>query len=189
MSPPDANNYASTAWLDLTISYGSPMGLTWSMWNSVVPANAWYYVYISCDNQPWELLDSTQNMYYYFDAGDSVHSSCKFRVLFVDSSGCMGYSGINTFIVNSAEMINSSNQNCFATYPNPASDKLFLSFESSVRNNSIEMFDVYGRKYQVNIFLGSPDNTYEIDVSDLSPGIYYIRSSVCGEVRKLLILR
>jgi len=63
-------------------------------------------------------------------------------------------------------------------FPNPVTDKITVSFESSQKNNiSIELFNIYGQKVQT-LFSGSTNSGMyqeQFDVSGLIDGFYFIR--------------
>ena len=74
-------------------------------------------------------------------------------------------------------------------FPSPTRDKIILDFHNSkIRNLRIEVFDIYGKKSDLNIenkMFGNDKNV--IDMSSLSKGIYFvgITFNFKGEERKL----
>ena len=61
----------------------------------------------------------------------------------------------------------------FSVYPNPANDKLFLKYKSSIVSDKISysITDIYGR----TISQEKLNNAESIDISMLSDGVYFIR--------------
>lgn len=57
-------------------------------------------------------------------------------------------------------------------YPNPASDKLFITSNNLLEMDKISIFDILGKKQSVN-FIKKPDYI-EASVESLSDGLYYI---------------
>ncbi len=67
----------------------------------------------------------------------------------------------------------------FNIYPNPATSKLTIQFNSrSQKNISLELFNVYGQKLKIihEGIISSSGLNKSIDISDLSSGIYFIKS-------------
>ena len=73
-------------------------------------------------------------------------------------------------------------------YPNPADNYLQVNIEgNNISNYQYEIFDSFGRIHQSNISTDSP-----IDISNLSPGIYFIRINYPGKkavTKKFIIIR
>jgi hypothetical protein len=78
---------------------------------------------------------------------------------------------------------------CFDVFPIPANIKLNIHSEFIKDKSQIELGDVYGRIYLLELQPIDLKNTYSIDVSSLSPGIYYLREPGCQQVVKVLIMR
>lgn len=77
-------------------------------------------------------------------------------------------------------------------YPNPATGKVFLAFaEPTGERMQVQLFSHTGSLVR-NGLLPKGTGTFEMDVSDLSRGVYFVRVLRAGEVigtRKLLIMR
>jgi hypothetical protein len=183
ISTPTCSNIVSTIKLNVNISYGNPPGLNWSA-SGVLPANPWYYIYASCNGQPWALLDSTQQTNYLLDNGDTW--GCQFLVLLNDQAGCSNASTISYYGIGEKDI---SNRNCFDIFPNPAYDKLDVRFNVSAENKVIELYDIYGRRHVMTFLDNKTASEITMDVSSLSPGIYYLRNPECTGAEKVLILR
>ncbi len=77
-------------------------------------------------------------------------------------------------------------------YPNPASNEIQLSFNSSVTTMAyVSIIDMIGREVRlVNKEVVSGMNNLKVDVSDLRQGVYMVKTSVNGKVsRTKLILK
>jgi uncharacterized Ntn-hydrolase superfamily protein len=73
-------------------------------------------------------------------------------------------------------------QNKFQLFPNPAKTEITLSKDSSVLLTSIEILDVNGKKVFDNKFQDLNRPTRQINISELSNGIYFLRlTSDLGE--------
>jgi hypothetical protein len=76
-------------------------------------------------------------------------------------------------------------------YPNPATNRVTVEFESITENSyTIELGDLMGRK--LNSYHGKAipgDNTREIDLAGIQRGIYLVKLVHDGkqEVRKLVV--
>ncbi len=75
---------------------------------------------------------------------------------------------ISTEIDNYGDEINQ-----VSVYPNPVSDKLILNFPTASVKRVIQIYDLNGRELNY-IKTGKAQIEIEIDVSDLSKGIYLI---------------
>jgi len=67
-----------------------------------------------------------------------------------------------------------------SVYPNPANDKLFLKYNSSVSEKlAYSIMDMFGRTILANQLSGNSSDQ-AIDISTLSEGVYFVRLS-CGQ--------
>lgn len=71
------------------------------------------------------------------------------------------------------EGINDESSNNFSIYPNPAQEKLFLSFETEQENLTIQIHDVFGRVVRSESL--TPSKLIELDVYDLANGTYFVK--------------
>lgn len=80
------------------------------------------------------------------------------------------------------------NQKLFDTYPNPASESITISSESILRNSMVELFDLSGKIVRSYVIQGS-ESTHQLDLGDISSGIYIIRLSDAESTgyRKIII--
>lgn len=69
---------------------------------------------------------------------------------------------------------NSVKKNAIQLYPNPASDKLFLNFNSyDVQSYQLEIFDLIGSK-KISEKIETNSKITEIKLNDLEPGTYML---------------
>jgi hypothetical protein len=72
----------------------------------------------------------------------------------------------------------------FNLFPNPATNQLYIAFNSSGYGNfTLEIFDILGNK---KITINKPsekDNHFAIEIDNLSAGAYFIKTSVDGLIR------
>lgn len=71
---------------------------------------------------------------------------------------------------------NSLSKSTLNAYPNPATDELTLTFNTSKHDDKIELFDIQGRSVLANTDeRETGQNTVKLDVSQLNAGIYFAR--------------
>ncbi|HRG57560.1 MAG TPA: FG-GAP-like repeat-containing protein [Bacteroidia bacterium] len=84
-----------------------------------------------------------------------------------------------------------SNNSNIHLFPNPASDKLSITFDKSMNNNvSVNIVDVAGRIAQTNSFVNiSAQSQQHIDISKLAKGVYFVKINTADEeyIEKLLV--
>ena len=77
-------------------------------------------------------------------------------------------------------------------YPNPSKGSISLKFNSAEeRNMEISVVDQVGKVVRDNVnYSAKGDDTYSIDVSDLSPGIYYLHLQMDDKTlsRKIILM-
>ncbi|MBL7890723.1 MAG: T9SS type A sorting domain-containing protein [Bacteroidia bacterium] len=97
-------------------------------------------------------------------------------------TGCNTQAEIQAGCVALSAEENADNNN-FTVYPNPANDMIYIN--SSNTNDQIELRNVYGQLIkQVKI----TSNKTELNISDLSPGIYYIKTSAQNALNRFVKL-
>lgn len=74
-------------------------------------------------------------------------------------------------------------------YPNPAKEIVYLTLESSINNAELVLSDFLGRK-KVNILTEPGVLVYSVDVSSLSPGLYFLHlmAGSARSIQKVIIL-
>ena len=86
------------------------------------------------------------------------------------------------------ELVNTCNKSeseelDISLYPNPASDLLQISLNKAVENGyQMELFDQAGKLHQQNIYNQS-NTQFDLSISDLSPGKYYLRVKSSDEIK------
>ena len=78
----------------------------------------------------------------------------------------------------------------FSVYPNPSSSKISINLDSNWQQGEIHLYDIAGK--ELKRFDISEVNKFEIDVSDIPNGVYFLFIRlVNGEsvVRKVLIIK
>jgi fibronectin type 3 domain-containing protein len=74
----------------------------------------------------------------------------------------------------------------FRIYPNPADDKLYIETLTQTLTQTVEIFDVYGRRHVSEVPSRQGDLT--IDVTSLNSGIYFVKVVTSeGEVLKRFV--
>jgi hypothetical protein len=88
-----------------------------------------------------------------------------------DINGCSISVGININMVNSSI---TAGHNLLSLYPDPAGDKLFISWNSDSKSSRIDIYNVVGSLLH-STAIKREDLTEGLMISMLSPGIYFIR--------------
>ncbi len=92
-----------------------------------------------------------------------------------------GYANVNT----DADGFKEANMGV-AVYPNPASDFTYIE-PGDIQYKTIELIDIYGNIVDVNYNYLS-DSNIKINLSGLSPGIYYVRLIFEGSIISLKLM-
>ena len=70
-------------------------------------------------------------------------------------------------------------------YPNPVDDRLYIETLTQTLTQTIEIYDIYGRRQQLSAISHQPS---VIDVSNLNSGIYFVKiSTEEGDIVKRII--
>ena len=98
-------------------------------------------------------------------------------VIRVDSNGCLDPAECNEIVYITEHLITKTEILTKSTVeltiqPNPASDHVIMECHDAAEGQQIYIFDSTGRLRQYGIFTAGQSS---IDVSDLSPGIYFVR--------------
>jgi len=100
-----------------------------------------------------------------------------------------------SLIKSTTEVSSISDSNQFSVYPNPAKDKLQVSYQlSSTSNVSLEIFDWSGKliKNLISNENKTADNYIQtFDISDLSSGVYFakLNTQTFSKTAKLLVIK
>jgi hypothetical protein len=116
----------------------------------------------------------------------------------IQATGTSDCSGIGDFNSNSniagessLGIIEESNTESFAFYPNPAKDKLYLRFEKPNNALIITITDLQGRVVYTNQLDSPAEATFDIDLNTLNNGAYilHLKSNALTTSKKLIINR
>ena len=81
-------------------------------------------------------------------------------------------------------------QQQIAIYPNPATEKVEITFSSPTIVRSIEMFDLVGRKLMNDELLVNHSNHYSINTKNFPRGYYFIRINTSeGMINRKIVLK
>ncbi len=121
-------------------------------------------IVLSGGQSPFNIIwDNGQTGFNATDLAPGVHT-----VEVTDGNGCMSTFeftiGTMTFVTDDAEDLG------IQTYPNPVIDRLFID-RGEMDIESIKIFDLQGRLIQ-NIVINNPNDILEIEIKDLSAGMY-----------------
>lgn len=105
--------------------------------------------------------------------------SGNFNVVATDSNGCQVEAVIFDVVASIHSVLDSR---AFTIYPNPATDKLILSFPAGFTDqsgiNTISIFNWIGEEVSVRSTSPGPDRFHaEVSVSYLAPGMYWLEVS------------
>lgn len=85
--------------------------------------------------------------------------------------------------INEFASINDKDHNPISVFPNPATDYLNISSGSNEIKTEVNIYNSIGTKVDEFIF----EKELIIDISDYSPGIYYLKFDNIAEVKKIVI--
>lgn len=71
-------------------------------------------------------------------------------------------------------------EDLFDVFPNPASDKITVSLNSSFSEGQLSIYDALGKQVFVKKWESAWRHTIEIDISQLSGGLYVMRFKNAG---------
>ena len=154
------------------------------------------------NNDPYvDFTDQTQNQgAVTWDFGDGGVSSVNnpthlflqngtYQVSMQVDNGCGTDQVSKTVSIQAATSIDEiEEEQHFKLYPNPADEKLFISFESPVQLQSIQLFDLTGRKVTQFNVQGS-QSVYQLSLNGLSSGVYLVQIQLDSKLltRKLVV--
>jgi hypothetical protein len=115
-----------------------------------------------------------------------------YTVCLMATGTCGTDSECQTLVLTATSVSDLSLALAFRIYPNPASDKFFLSFQSEIRKElHLCLFDLSGKRIRESDFPAFPnEKDIEFDVSGIPEGLYLLRISAGGQnwTQKLWIL-
>lgn len=177
-----------TDWMYAKFSQSTPLPVLWNSFNAELQSNnsvalSWstsseinashFEVEKSQDAKSWTLLSkvnavgnsNSENNYQIIDA-ESFVGTMYYRIKQVDIDGKFSYSLV--------DRITKSNLNEISIYPNPATDKLFISIPETFKNSILEVFSMQGLSV---LKVNKLSKNYTLAVLSLTKGHYVIRVS------------
>jgi len=136
---------------------------------------------LSGNNTSYTDFDApTRSVLYQISAGGT--SDCSGGI-FNSSSNIAGESALS--------ISENAGNEFFTLYPNPAKDKIVLTFEKPFLNLNYDITDFSGRVMQSNNQKTHSGSTIEIDLSDLNNGVYllYVNTENFTATKKMIIDR
>lgn len=148
--------------------------------------------YVPTQANQWKNISLPTGIY-----NASMRNSSNFKLMFELVNG----DGNNVFLDNISiggmpvgiDKISKPKQNSFSAFPNPVEDKLFVnvSIQNSTQSAEIYISDILGKKVKT-VYSGSTevnDYNFKVNVSDLSPGVYFITFDTNNErkTQKLIV--
>ena len=77
-----------------------------------------------------------------------------------------------------------------SAYPNPAATKTRIIFSGSFTpDNNIMLLDLFGKPHIPKSIKRISENSFEIDLSNLSSGIYFIKIKINNDLKTLKIIK
>lgn len=73
------------------------------------------------------------------------------------------------------ENIENKKKSVFVIYPNPAKNNLFIEANTNLRNSEIILYDILGKKIELESINFIGNNKAEINTSMLSKGVYFVK--------------
>jgi len=89
-----------------------------------------------------------------------------------------------TLTVEGVGVVEARHATSLRIYPNPTDGKLHITYAETLHATSVQIFDVVGRKYNVEAKHVLPNEEIEIDISHLAAGMYFLR--IDGKVFKVV---
>ncbi len=125
---------------------------------------------------------------------DYYHSSQKFPLLtvsYTDAQGAFANTSasidVNTNVITGINDVNFDAT--FAIYPNPAKDAVSIKLQNSKNENcKVEIINCLGEVSEIYNFGNSTDIVNSISIEKLTPGIYYVKTTLGKKtsIRKLI---
>lgn len=134
--------------------------------SSYSTGNQWYFENNAIQGANSQTYTATQTGHYYCMVSINGITSAQSNTIYV------GFTGLDEAFVKTD----------FEVYPNPASDKLFFRYAIDKTDVvELKLMDIEGRciKSILNIQQKAGDYKYEIDVSDMTKGLYFYQFN-CG---------
>ena len=111
-----------------------------------------------------------------FDWAFTSAGSYDLVVEVIDNQGAIAQSDTVYFIIEGVSSVDGEADalHGLTIYPNPASDRIWIELNNHISNQpDITLYDITGRV--LKSALQQSDNTFSIDISDLTPGMYWLQ--------------
>jgi hypothetical protein len=96
-----------------------------------------------------------------------------YEVIVTDANGCSRVQEVEVGFITSVSELNKEFD--FKLYPNPAEDYLIVEYAlGKMENFNLQIYDVLGKRLQ-QVNLPPNENQVEINISDLSKGVYFVK--------------
>ena len=103
------------------------------------------------------------------------------KITLASNGSDTGYNNAGNLVtISSTASVSDVNQNSIKVYPNPTSGKLYINTLSQVKKNKI--IDISGRTVKD---FNNVNSLKSIDVSNLAPGIYFLRTDLGSQFKFL----
>ncbi len=167
------------------VEYSTNFGATWSVLGTM--GAGWYNsnrtpltTGTDCNNcvgAQWTGTNTTFNTYSYGLTALNAETNIIFRIVFI-SDGSVNQLGakVDDFVINGVLSSESFEANQIAVFPNPSNGIFNIAF-GNLDPNKIEVYDISGKLILQKNKLQVSDNQANIDLSNASNGVYFVKIS------------
>jgi photosystem II stability/assembly factor-like uncharacterized protein len=122
---------------------------------------------------------TNKNVKYLFIKGDSIYAA---------TAGKGAYRANISNLFTSVDEINLNLDNDLFVFPNPANNSINLKIEGTGKNEKLTLYNLTGKiKTVFEGFLENGSQTIQVNLNDLSNGVYFIRHESNRKVYKLIV--
>jgi hypothetical protein len=146
----------------------------------VLENNSMYFgnVYINWgDGNTYTLYESSDTLIYHTYATDGNFNAT------VIAEACGDADTLSLNVVSSLVGVSEYEKPKFRVYPNPANETLYIQMDNLVPDYEVILMDISGKT------ILRKENAKQVDVSDFSGGIYFIRIPELNHIEKLQIIK
>jgi hypothetical protein len=111
----------------------------------------------------------------YFDYNAPIRTNTVFNTIF---------DTIQIYVPKGGSAITENEKTSVIVFPNPTTDKFYLSMSEPVKNLAIEIYDMQGR--MIKTVSSTNNQTIEVSAQGMTKGIYHIR---CMSGEKLIVVK
>lgn len=173
-------------WDIVYVEYSTNLGTSWNVLGTM--GTGWYNsnrtpqtTGTDCNNcvgAQWTGTNTTLNTYTYGLTSIGSETNVIFRIVFIsdEAASQLGVK-VDDFVINGVLSANSFEANQIAVYPNPSTGIFNIAF-GNLNPNKIEVYDISGKLIlQKNGLEVSGNNQTNIDLSNTSTGVYFVKIS------------